>query len=144
MEKLQIALGQVLADTAALELQARNFHWHVTGPQFAPLHAFFEDQYEELAEAADELAERLRALGQPAPATFREFLALTTVADPARGLAAPAMLAHFAAGHEAVLAAVRPALEAARAAGDPASEDLLVERRRAHEKHLWMVRAHLA
>src|SRR4051812_7345624 len=75
-------LGKVLADSYTLYLMTHNFHWNVTGPQFQELHKMFEAQYQELADAVDTIAERIRALGQYAPATYSEFAKLTSIREP--------------------------------------------------------------
>src|SRR3989338_4819327 len=80
-QKLKEILSGVLADTYLLYLKTQNFHWNVTGSHFSMLHELFEKQYEELAEAVDTLAERIRALNFVTPASFAQFLALATLKE---------------------------------------------------------------
>jgi starvation-inducible DNA-binding protein len=74
-------LSNLLADTYTLYLKTHNFHWNVTGPMFRTLHLMFEEQYNELALAVDLIAERIRALGFPAPGTYKEFARLSSISD---------------------------------------------------------------
>src|SRR5436305_292999 len=92
-ERAGIAAGlsRLLADTYTLYLQTHNFHWNVTGPMFQTLHLMFETQYQELAEAVDEIAERIRALGFPAPATYSEFIELSSIQETRGRLSAEQM-----------------------------------------------------
>src|SRR5438445_12264124 len=96
-------LGKLLAETYVLYVKTQNFHWNVIGPRFPYLHTLFQQQYEELSAATDEIAERIRALGHHAPGTMAEFLKLASVKEPAAGLDADAMVAALAADHETVL-----------------------------------------
>lgn len=137
-------LAGVLADTALLALKTQNYHWNVTGPDFFSLHGLFEAQYEELAEATDELAERIRALGFPAPGSFREFLTLGTVEEAKSGTTAAAdMVRDLADGHQAVVRTAKRALPSAEADDDQATADMLVARIAAHEKAAWMLESTL-
>ena len=138
------ALSTLLADSYTLYLKTHNYHWNVTGPMFTTLHTLFETQYTELALAVDEIAERVRALGPFAPGSYREFAELTSIQEaPAVVPAAEDMVRQLASDHLAVAAAARRVVEAAEAAGDPASADLGVRRVELHEKNAWMLRSHL-
>ena len=137
------ALRRLLADSYTLYLKTHNFHWNVTGPMFTTLHTLFETQYTEYALAVDEIAERIRALGAPAPGSYSEFAALAAVKEAAGGESATEMIETLVADQEGVVEAARRVVEAAGAAGDQASEDLGVRRIDVHEKNAWMLRSHL-
>ena len=134
-------LSQLLADTYTLYLKTQNFHWNVTGPQFRALHELFEEQYTELATAVDEIAERIRALGHPAPGTFARFSELTTIEEDAGVPAADEMTRQLAIGHEAVDRTARNVFALAEEAEDQVTMDMLVERMQIHEKTAWMLRS---
>ena len=134
-------LSCLLADTYTLYLKTHNFHWNVTGPMFQTLHLLFEQQYTELALAVDLIAERIRALGFPAPGSYREFARLATVQD-ANGIpAAEEMIRELVDGQEAVIRTARRIFEAAGLAHDEATADLLTQRLGVHEKSAWMLRS---
>ncbi len=136
-------LAQVLASSYALYLKTQTYHWNVEGPAFHALHALFQAQYEELATAIDEIAERIRALGAYAPGGFREFATLSTVSEPTRGNAAE-MVSDLVDSQAALIAAARKTLEAADSAGDPVTADLITQRLGVHEKSAWMLRSTMA
>jgi len=135
------ALEQALADTYALALKTQNYHWNVESPNFYGLHKLFEEQYVDAHGAIDDLAERIRALGAPAPGGLRVFLDMTKVADGREGLDAKAMIADLAAGHETVAGTLRDGVKAAEGADDVSTADLLTMRLTAHDKHAWMLRS---
>jgi starvation-inducible DNA-binding protein len=132
-------LAGVLSDTYTLALKTQNYHWNVTGPDFYSLHGMFEAQYDELFEAADTIAERIRALGFPAPGSFKEFQALTAVQEASGRTAASDMVRDLAAGHRVAARSAKRALAAAEKEDDQATVDLMVERITAHEKAAWML-----
>ncbi len=138
------ALGQILADTYTLSLKTHNFHWNVTGPLFSVLHALFEEQYKELVGAADEVAERIRALGHEAPGGLAEFARLTRIVDAGRPLAAKEMIARLLADHEAMVRHARATKDLAEGVGDAETGDMMIERMQEHAKTAWMLRAQLA
>lgn len=136
------ALSVVLADTYVLAVKAHGYHWNVTGMSFAPLHEFFGKQYEALFEAADEIAERMRALGVFAPGSMAQLLAHTTIQEAgAKPLAAEAMIADLLKSHERAAAGIDRAIALADGLNDDASEDLLTQRRAAHDKTIWMLKS---
>lgn len=135
------ALGQVLADTFALAFKTQAHHWNVTGPDFPQLHALFGEQYEALFDAADEIAERIRALGHPAPGGLGVMARAASIADPKPGLDAAAMVADLLAGQEAASRGARAAMRLAQQHGDEATADLMIERMDAHDKAAWMLRS---
>jgi starvation-inducible DNA-binding protein len=136
-------LNSVLADTFTLYLKTHNYHWNVVGPRFRELHLMFEEEYNELWMAADLIAERIRALGHIAPATYREYAALTSVPEPKRIPAAKAMISELLQGHEICANTSRKALDVAEAADDQVTVDLLTQRIQVHDKTAWMLRSML-
>ena len=133
-------LTKVLADSYAVYLKTHGYHWNVRGPQFIGIHTLLEQQYRETWEALDEIAERIRALGEFAPMTFGN---LTSIKDGDPEKEATAMLRELLKDHETLIATARKAFEAADAAGDEASADLMTQRLAAHEKFAWMLRSTL-
>lgn len=136
-------LSRVLADSYMLYLKTHNYHWNVTGELFHSLHEQFEEQYTELADAIDEIAERIRALGYRAPGTFKEFNELTSINEEEEEPEAMEMVRRLALGNEQVLRTAREALEPAKKAEDEATIDLLTQRLHTHAKTAWMLRSHL-
>jgi len=136
-------LSRLLADTYTLYLQTHNFHWNVTGPMFPALHLMFETQYTELALAVDLIAERIRALGLPAPATYTDYARLSSIKETAGAPSADEMIRLLVAGQEAVVRTARAVLPAATNALDEATTDLLTQRMQSHEKTAWMLRSML-
>ena len=134
-------LRSLCADTFTLYLKTHFFHWNVTGPMFETLHLMFERQYNELWAAVDLIAERVRALGFPAPGTYTEFERLSTVRESEAIPAAEAMVRQLVDGHETVTRTARSLCEPVEEAGDQATLDLITERMQAHEKTAWMLRA---
>lgn len=143
-EDVAKALNHSLADSYLLMVKAHNYHWNVTGPQFHSLHTMFEEQYQDLFTAVDDLAERIRALGFKAPGGVKAFQSLSEIADGDEDLGAPAMVEDLIAGHEAVARTHKKGIEVSEAAGDDLTADLLIERATAHEKHAWMLRSMIA
>jgi len=137
-------LSKLLADTYFLYMKTHGFHWNVTGPHFKQYHDMFEEQYREQWEALDELAERIRALGEYAPSTYDEFAALSSMSETKGVPGAQEMVKILKEGNEAVVKTARAAVPAAAEAGDEATVDLITERLTAHEKAAWMLRASLA
>ena len=137
------ALSRLLADSYTLYLKTHNFHWNVTGPMFTTLHTLFETQYNEYALAVDEIAERIRALGCPAPGTYTEFAQLAKVKESKGVPKATAMIQQLVADQAIVAESARAVLAAAEAAGDAASADLATRRIEVHEKNAWMLRSHV-
>jgi starvation-inducible DNA-binding protein len=137
-------LSKLLADSYTLYLKTHNYHWNVTGPMFNTLHLMFEQQYNELALAVDQIAERIRALGYPAPGTYKEFVKLTSIPDDDGTPSADEMIRSLVAGQEAVVRTARSIFPAVEKGGDEASADLLTQRMQLHEKTAWMLRSLLA
>ena len=135
-------LSRLLADTYTLYLTTHNFHWNVTGPMFNTLHAMFMEQYTELWNAVDPIAERIRALGHVAPGSYARFSDLATVKDaPTQPPKALEMVRILVAGHEAVARTAREIFPLAEGAEDQPTADLLTQRLDTHEKTAWMLRS---
>ena len=136
------AVTETLADTYAVYNKTHGYHWNVTGPQFHTLHVLFEEQYREMWAALDELAERVRALGEFAPASARHMGELSGIeAEDGPPPPAATMVEQLVRDHETLIRNARNALSTAEEAGDAASADLLTVRIQSHEKTAWMLRA---
>jgi starvation-inducible DNA-binding protein len=134
-------LSRLLADTYTLYLKTHNFHWNVTGPMFQTLHLMFETQYNELALAVDLVAERIRALGHPAPGTYADYAKLSSIKEAEGVPSATKMIAELVAGQEAVVRTARQVFPVAEKASDQPTMDLLTQRMQLHEKTAWMLRS---
>ncbi len=137
-------LSRLLADTYTLYLKTHNYHWNVTGPQFNSLHLMFEAQYTELALAVDLIAERIRALGEPAPGSYSAYAKLSSIAEADGVPGATEMVRQLADDQLAVVRTARGIFPIADDAHDEPSADLLTQRMQVHEKTAWMLRANLA
>ena len=142
-ERLEIAagLGRVLADSTVLYVKTHGFHWNVTGPMFNTLHLMFMGQYTELWNALDAIAERIRALGCPAPFGGAIYGKLSSIAETQGIPAALEMVRELVLGHEAVARTIRGVMVTAEAANDQPTADLLTQRLQIHEKTAWMLRS---
>lgn len=134
-------LSILLADTYALALKTQNYHWNVTGAEFYSLHLLFETQYESLHKAADELAERIRALGTYAPGGFSEFSILSSVSDAKNNITAKAMLKDLLDSHLLIVKQAKKVIALADKHADSATVDLVVGRIEDHEKQAWMLKS---
>lgn len=134
-------LSRLLADTYSLYLKTHNFHWNVTGPMFQTLHLMFETQYTELATAVDEIAERIRALGYPAPGTYSEFAKLGSIPETTGVPKANEMIRLLVEGQEAVVRTARSIFPSVEQVNDEPTADLLTQRMQLHEKNAWMLRS---
>jgi len=134
-------LSRLLADSYTLYLKTHNYHWNVTGPMFQTLHLMFETHYNELALAVDLVAERIRALGVAAPATYAKFRALSSITEDEGVPKAPDMIRQLVDGHETVARTSREVFRLAEGANDQPSCDLLTQRMQVHEKTAWMLRS---
>jgi starvation-inducible DNA-binding protein len=134
-------LSHLLADTYTLYLKTHNFHWNVTGPMFNTLHLMFEQQYNELALAVDLIAERIRALGYPAPGSYAQFSKLSSIKEETGSPNATAMIRLLVDGQEAVVRTARKMFPDVDRANDEPTADLLTQRMQVHEKNAWMLRS---
>ena len=139
--KIAAGLSRLLADTFTLYLTTHNFHWNVKGPMFQTLHVMFEQQYNELWTALDAIAERIRALGFPAPGTTSQLARLSSIPETEGVPDAKDMVRLLVEGHEAVARTARKIFPAVDKAGDEPSADLLTQRLQVHEKTAWMLRS---
>lgn len=142
-QKIADGLSRLLADTYTLYTKTHNYHWNVTGPQFQALHKMFEDQYIELADAVDLIAERIRAIGFFAPASFRKFQKLSSIEEDEgdEPPQAKEMIRSLVEGHQAVVVTVRSLFPAVHKATDESTLNLLTDRLGIHEKTAWMLRS---
>lgn len=141
--RIVLGLEKLMADSFMLYLKTLYFHWNVTGPMFQPLHDIFEGQYQELLLAVDDMAERIRSLGHPAPGTFEQFNRLTSITEDASVPDTETMLKILVEGHETVIRTARQAFHEVEKAADVATLDLLTKRLDVHEKTAWMLRSFL-
>jgi starvation-inducible DNA-binding protein len=139
--KIAEGLSRLLADTYTLYLKTHNFHWNVTGPMFSTLHLMFETQYNELALAVDQIAERIRALGFPAPGTYGAYVKLSSIKETEGVPGAEQMIALLVEGQEAVVRTARAIFPVVDKASDEPTADLLTQRMQVHEKTAWMLRS---
>lgn len=142
-QKIADGLSRLLADSYMVYLKTHNYHWNVTGPLFHQLHEQFEEQYTELAEAVDVIAERIRALGIRAPGSFKEFSELTSIAEDTEQMEALEMVKRLAEDNETILRTARQILKPCQEADDEASIDLITQRLTIHSKTAWILRSHL-
>lgn len=140
-EKTAQGLSRLLADSYTLYLKTHNYHWNVTGPMFQTLHTMFEEHYTELATAVDDIAERIRALGEKAPGSYTEFSKLSSVKEETGTPSAQDMIKNLVTAHENVIKTARDVFPIAEEAGDEVSCDLLTQRMQIHEKTAWMLRS---
>ena len=139
-ESIAKGLSQLLANSYTLYLKAHNYHWNVRGPMFHSLHTMFETQYNELALAVDEIAERIRALGFLSPGSYSEFAALSSIKEGDSKNDAHAMIRELVEGQETIVRICREIFPLAEEAADEPTVDLLTIRMKAHEKTAWMLR----
>ncbi len=140
-DKLTSELGRVLADTYALYLKTQNYHWHVKGSNFRSLHQLFEEEYTDLAQAVDTIAERILTLGGIAPASFKQFMELTSIKDGDSQASSEHMIEDLYNDHERVIGDMNKAIVIAQEASDEGTIALLGERIAEHEKMRWMLGA---
>jgi starvation-inducible DNA-binding protein len=140
-KKVVMGLSALLADSYTLYLMTHNFHWNVKGPQFNSLHQMFMLQYTEQWTALDLIAERIRALGFPAPGTYKEFSKLTSFKEVEGVPNATDMIRHLVSAQEATARTARKLFPVVEAASDQPTADLLTQRLEVHEKTAWMLRS---
>ncbi len=139
--KIADGLSRMLADSYTLYLKTHNFHWNVTGPMFQTLHLMFMTQYNETWLAVDSLAERIRALGHPAPGSYQQFATLTSIKDSEGVPNAKEMIRQLVEAQETVVRTAREVFLIAEKAGDQPTADLLTQRMTVHEQNAWMLRS---
>ena len=143
MSNKEIAAGltKVLADTFVLYFKTHSFHWNVEGPQFKALHELFMDQYTELWNATDEIAERIRALDEYAPNSWDGMVKNASLQETGQTPDAGAMVEMLANDNVAIVGTMKPVLQAAQDAGDEVTADIMIQRIAVHEKAAWMLRS---
>jgi len=139
--KIAQGLSRLLADSYTLYLMTHNFHWNVTGPMFNTLHLMFMGQYTEQWNALDIIAERIRALGHPAPGTYKEFVKLASIKEPEGVPKATEMIKLLVAAQEATARTARELFPLVDKANDQPTADVLTQRLDVHEKTAWMLRS---
>lgn len=140
-EGIAQGLSRLLADSYTLYLKTHNYHWNVTGPMFRTLHLMFEEQYTELAQAVDEIAERIRSLGVYAPGSYSQFQKLSSVSEETGIPKTREMIANLVQGQETTAKTARAVFPLAEKGNDEATLDLLTQRIQVHEKTAWMLRS---
>ena len=140
-EKIVKGLSELLADSYTLYLMTHNFHWNVKGPQFNSLHLMFMTQYTEQWNALDLIAERIRALGYPAPGTYKEFVGLASIKEVEGVPVSTDMVRHLVSAQQATARTARKLFPLLAAANDQPTADLLTQRLEVHEKTAWMLRS---
>jgi len=140
-KKIVAGLSALLADSYTLYLMTHNFHWNVTGPQFNSLHLMFMGQYTEQWNALDVIAERIRALGFPAPGTYKEFVKLASIKEVDGVPKADDMIRHLVNAQEATARTAHKLFPVVDAANDQPTADILTQRLEIHEKTAWMLRS---
>ncbi|MCC2962972.1 DNA starvation/stationary phase protection protein [Massilia sp. IC2-278] len=141
--KIVESLSTVLADAYMLYLKTHNFHWNVTGPLFSSLHVMFEEQYTEQWNALDEIAERIRALGHFAPATYKRYAELSNITEEPEVLSSKEMIRQLVEGNEILIRTLRAGVKVADELDDFPTADMLTTRMEVHEKNAWMLRSFL-
>lgn len=142
-EKLTQYLTNFLAESYILMLKTQNYHWNVTGLHFHSLHEMFQEQYEDLFEAVDEIAERIRAIGAPSPGTFKEFQSLSKVDSEDVKKKDTEMIKSLAQDHHHVVETGKKVIAEAQKVSDDATMDLAIKRIQTHEKYIWMLESSL-
>lgn len=143
-ETVASGLADVLADTYMLTYKTHAFHWNVEGPLFYSVHNLTEGQYEDMFAAADDLAERIRAIGQLAPMTMADIRNRSTVDDSKASPSAGEMCQMLADDHERIAHRLHALVKIAGDNNDPVTEDLATERSAFHEQAAWMLKALIA
>jgi len=134
-------LLQFLASTYSVYLKSQNFHWNVTGSNFLTLHSFFQKQYEELATAVDDIAERIRALDTISPGSYAEFAKLSQIKDSIGKKSASKMISELLDNHLSMIHLIRELISTTKECQDDATQDLLIRRLNAHEKTIWILKS---
>ena len=138
--KVVNSLAILLANTSVLYMKTLNYHWNVSGPFFNNLHQLTNTQYNELALAVDEIAERIRKLGFYAPATYSEYLKLSKITESTVILDFDQMIKDLVSSHEIVTKIIRDIFPLAEEIKDQVTLDLLTRRLEFHESNLWILK----
>lgn len=136
-------LSLILADTYVLYTKTQNFHWNIADRRFYSLHLLFEKQYEDLGNALDDIAERIRMLGERSPGSMRQFIEMSSLEESSGDIGGDEMIEILLNDHETLARFIRERINLASKLGDEGTADLLIQRLRDHEKFAWMLRSHL-
>ncbi|MCH9610041.1 MAG: Metalloregulation DNA-binding stress protein [Chlamydiales bacterium] len=142
MEEVAKKLSHFLADSYVLYIKTLNFHWNMTGPQFFMYHKLLESQYSDLADANDDVAERIRQLGYKAPGSMKEFLTLACMKESPNDLSDKEMIQELVEGHELMVKHAGELVAYCDSNGDPGTSDMIVGRMRDHDKQAWLLCSH--
>lgn len=140
-EATAVELTKLLSDTYVLYVKTQNYHWNLVDPRFASLHKMFEEQYESLAEAIDEIAERIRMIGHHAPGAMRSYLSHTRLEESEEDIDGDQMVTQLLSDHEAIIQTLRHQISETQKRGDEGTADLMIQRLRSHEKAAWMLKS---
>lgn len=144
-DRITTLLNAALADLNVLTIKTKKFHWNLEGPRFRTLHEFFQEQYEDMDEAIDDVAERIRMLGGETIGTMDEFLKASILEEkPEEVPEEDGMLEELLTDHENVIKALRKNIAICEEKHDFGSADMLTDRIKTHEKYAWMLRSFLA
>ncbi|MEO0981808.1 MAG: DNA starvation/stationary phase protection protein [Pseudomonadota bacterium] len=135
------ALGTVLADTYMIFIKTQGVHWNVTGPAFVSVHEMTEAHYSNMYEAIDDIAERIRALGEKAPASYTKYGELSSIKDEDEPKSVKDMLSMLIADHETAVSNMRVAVQWCEEKNDFVTADMMIERMAWHEEAIWMLNA---
>ena len=142
-EEVANALKQFLADTFCFMVKTQNYHWNIKGHLFRSIHLLTEEHYENMFEAVDVIAERIRSLGYEVPGTLTNFKELSTIKEPEEQISGVEMIADLLKGHEQLINTCRDVISSASRVNDEGTADLVIERLKFHEKAAWMYRSYL-
>lgn len=145
INQIAFKLGDFLADTFVLYVKTLNYHWNMAGANFYMYHKLLETQYQDLAQAADEIAERIRMLGRQAPATMASFLKLASLKEGTSGLSQDKMITDLADSHQSMIEQCNMLIHFTEEAetDDQGTADLIIKQIRFHEKQAWLLKSHL-
>jgi len=140
-KSLALRLSEALSDSYMLYLKTQNVHWNIVGPMFYSVHELTEKQYLDMAEAIDDIAERIRAIGFTAPGSFQEFSQYTIIKESTGKAESESMIASLVEGNEMCARRLREAVAEAEKVDDVKTADLLTDRIGQHEQNAWMLRS---
>jgi starvation-inducible DNA-binding protein len=143
IDQISQKLSHFLSDTFVLYVKTLNFHWNMVSREFYMYHRLLEEQYKELQEAIDDLAERIRMLGRASPGSMRQFLQLASLKESESEKTAEQMVQDLIEAHEEMVEHCHKVIKFTDQAQDQGTSDLLIERIRSHAKQAWLLRSHL-
>ena len=144
MYKIKEHIDKVIANQIVFQQKIKAYHWNVEGATFSQLHKLFDEQYEEVADMIDKLAERIQMMKEYPLASLAKALEMTTLSEANQGkVSSQDMLKDILESHEKTIALLNSTIEKMDAIGDKGTEDLLIEQLQKHQKMAWMIRATL-